>query len=52
MGMTHREEIDKEASVVDDRRAHTKDPRSKEDEGGKDRKKAETYRRSYATKGV
>jgi hypothetical protein len=23
MGMTHREEIDKEASVVDDRRAHT-----------------------------
>jgi hypothetical protein len=52
MGMTHREEIDKEASVVDDRRAHTKDPRSKEDEGGKDRKKAETYRRSYATKGI
>jgi hypothetical protein len=52
MEMTHREEIDKEASLVDDRRAHTKDPCSKEDEGGKDRKKAETYRRSYATKGI
>jgi hypothetical protein len=52
MEMIHREEIDKEASVVDDRRAHTKGPRSKEDEGGKDRKKAQTFRRSDATKGI
>jgi hypothetical protein len=50
--MTHREEIDKAASVVDDRRPDTKDPSPKEDERGKDRKKAETYRRSYATKGI
>ena len=39
-----------EARLVDDRCAHTKDARSKEGEWSKDRKKAQTYRRSDADK--
>ena len=38
--------------VVDDRRSRTKDARSKEDECRKHRKKAQTYRRGDATKGI